>query len=54
MQADSSNKLLLKRIADLENILKDARAEQRYLRQIIALHGTREAKRLANVQRPAS
>lgn len=53
MQAES-NKLLLKRIADLENILKDARAEQRYLRQIIALHGTREAKRLASVQRPAS
>ena len=50
MQADS-NKLLLKRIADLENILRDARAEQRYLRKIIALHGTREAKRLADVQR---
>ncbi len=53
MQAES-NKLLLKRIADLESILKDARKEQRYLRQIIALHGTKEAKRLASVQRPAS
>ena len=46
-----SNALLLKRIAELESILQDARREQRHLRKIIDLHGTAEAKRMAAAQR---
>jgi hypothetical protein len=53
MQAvpNEGNKLLWKRIEYLEDVLRDAKAEQRYLRRIIETHGTPAQKRMMDAPR---
>jgi hypothetical protein len=52
MQAvNESNKLLWKRIEYLEDVLRDAKAEMRYMRKIIDAHGTPAQKRMLDAQR---
>jgi hypothetical protein len=52
MQAvNEPTQLLWKRIAYLEDVLRDAKAEMRYMRRIIELHGTPAQKRMLDAQR---
>jgi hypothetical protein len=46
-----SFKLLWKRIVYLEDVLRDAKAEMRYMRKIIDAHGTPAQKRMMDAPR---